>query len=289
MSEENKEPATPVKKERTLEDLRNSANRYRESKLARVTKKNEPTEEGKAYIQKLKQSDAVNRDLGIESMLAEIMGVKRPGSVVVPYGIRFIDAKMLFEKIIQQQLSAIGKTYKAEAENYEKIDELIKYFIGEPGKLNPNKGVYLYGAVGRGKTRVMEAIMVMCNTIEKRLEANDRQFTSRKFQLKNAKSIVVELGESKSAQTIKKYYTGPLCIDDMGSEDSFKLWGNDMNVVGDIVVERYQRYQQSGLLTHATSNTLPADWTKKYGERVESRLNEMFNVVVLLGQDKRKD
>lgn len=289
MSEENKEPATPVKKERTLEDLRNSANRYCESKLARVTKKNEPTEEGKAYIQKLKQSDAVNRDLGIESMLAEIMGVKRPGSVVVPYGIRFIDAKMLFEKIIQQQLSAIGKTYKVEAENYEKIDELIKYFIGEPGKLNPNKGVYLYGAVGRGKTRVMEAIMVMCNTIEKRLEANDMQFTSRKFQLKNAKSIVVELGESKSAQTIKKYYTGPLCIDDMGSEDSFKLWGNDMNVVGDIVVERYQRYQQSGLLTHATSNTLPTEWTKKYGERVESRLNEMFNVVVLLGQDKRKD
>lgn len=289
MSEENKEPATPVKKERTLEDLRNSANRYHESKLARVTKKNEPTEEGKAYIQKLKQSDAVNRDLGIESMLAEIMGVKRPGSVVVPYGIRFIDAKMLFEKIIQQQLSAIGKTYKVEAENYEKIDELIKYFIGEPGKLNPNKGVYLYGAVGRGKTRVMEAIMVMCNTIEKRLEANDMQFTSRKFQLKNAKSIVVELGESKSAQTIKKYYTGPLCIDDMGSEDSFKLWGNDMNVVGDIVVERYQRYQQSGLLTHATSNTLPTEWTKKYGERVESRLNEMFNVVVLLGQDKRKD
>lgn len=289
MSEENKEPATPVKKERTLEDLRNSANCYRESKLARVTKKNEPTEEGKAYIQKLKQSDAVNRDLGIESMLAEIMGVKRPGSVVVPYGIRFIDAKMLFEKIIQQQLSAIGKTYKVEAENYEKIDELIKYFIGEPGKLNPNKGVYLYGAVGRGKTRVMEAIMVMCNTIEKRLEANDMQFTSRKFQLKNAKSIVVELGESKSAQTIKKYYTGPLCIDDMGSEDSFKLWGNDMNVVGDIVVERYQRYQQSGLLTHATSNTLPTEWTKKYGERVESRLNEMFNVVVLLGQDKRKD
>jgi DNA replication protein DnaC len=222
-------------------------------------------------------------------MLAEIMGVKRPGSVVVPYGIRFIDAKMLFEKIIQQQLSAIGKTYKVEAENYEKIDELIKYFIGEPGKLNPNKGVYLYGAVGRGKTRVMEAIMVMCNTIEKRLEANDMQFTSRKFQLKNAKSIVVELGESKSAQTIKKYYTGPLCIDDMGSEDSFKLWGNDMNVVGDIVVERYQRYQQSGLLTHATSNTLPTEWTKKYGERVESRLNEMFNVVVLLGQDKRKD
>lgn len=284
MSEEN----TNTKPPRTIEQMRESAERYKQSKVG-GGKTYEPTEEGKAYLQRLKQTEVVGKDLSLQAMLSDVMGISRPGKQVIPYQIEFTDAKKLFETIITYQLSAIGKTYIAEPENNEKIDELIKYFIGQPGKLNKNKGIYLYGAVGRGKTRVIEAIMVMCNTIEKRLAANELQFTSHKFYLKNAKTIVRELGESKNAQTIKQYYSGILCIDDMGSEDSFKLWGNDMNVVGDIVVERYQRYQQSGLLTHATSNTLPTEWTKKYGERVESRLNEMFNVVVLLGQDKRKD
>ncbi len=271
----------------TLEELRERSEKFKNRKLGGGKAEVPPTPEMIEYAKKIKALKEADKDISLTGLMASVFGNKK-GRQITPYPISFEDGKKLFIHILQNELEVNGNALVLEEANQEKVNELLKYFMGLPCRLNAKKGIYLYGAVGRGKTVIMQALMIFCNTVESKLTAADKLFTPHKFQLKNAKSIVNELAQNKKADVIKQYYTGALCIDDLGAEDSYKLYGNDMDVVGDIIVERYQKYQHYGQLTHATSNTKPSDWNGKYGERVESRLSEMFNVIVLLGKDKRK-
>lgn len=287
MSEEKTEVKEETKHYRTLEEMKASEERYRNRKFGKDKPQEPPTEEQKEYNRKIKAAIEAERDYSLTGLLATVFGNQKKREVI-PYPLKFEDAKQLFTAIMQRELSVNGKEFVVESENREKFSELVKYFTGHESKLNPNKGVYLYGPVGRGKTLIMQSLMVMCAAVEKKLEAAGERYSSNRFQIVNAKSIVNELAANKKPEVMKRYYSGVWCIDDFGAEDGYKLYGNDLNVVGDIIVERYQRYQQSGLLTHATSNIMPEEWKAKYGDRVESRLHEMFNVVKLLGEDKRK-
>lgn len=277
----------PQKKYRTLEEMRESQEKYMNRHRGGDGNNQPLTEEQKAYYRKIEAANQSQADYSINSLIASITNQPKKRNII-PYPVAISDCHLLFKEIIARELSTNQRQFIDENDNREKFTELIKYFSGNPSKLNPNKGIYLYGPVGRGKTLIMQSIMIMCNTIEKKLEAAALNYTTQKFYLKNAKTIVNELAENKKHETLKRYYTGILCIDDLGAEEGYKLYGNDLNVVGDIIIERYQRYQQSGQLTHATSNTMPEEWKAKYGDRVDSRLHEMFNVVKLLGEDKRK-
>lgn len=269
----------------SLDDLRERANK-RKRKLAPV----EATPHMKLYAQKVNGIDKQETDLSLNGLLSSMnksYGAK--GRPVTPYPISFEDARALFFAIIAKELEINGRGLIIEPKNSVKIDELIKYFTGAPdGKLNPHKGIYLYGPVGRGKTMIMQCLMMMCAVIESKLEAAGAAFTSHKFAIANAQSMVKEVDESKGSAVMRRYYKGQWCIDDLGAEDGLKQWGNDKNIVADIIIERYQAYQRSGLLTHATSNTIPKEWTAKYGQRVDSRCYEMFELVQLVGEDKRK-
>lgn len=271
----------------TLEELRERQNNFQ--KRRRETKeRTEPlTDYEKQYREKLKQSEAAQMDYSLSGLLAAVNS-KSKGRKVIPYQIQMEDAKKLMVAIMERELSVNNQAFVVEPGNKPKLAELVCYFTGNASKLNPSKGIYLYGPVGRGKTLIMQSLAQMCSLVEHKMEAAGIYFTSHRFQIKNAKSIVAELAENKKPEVMKKYYSGVWCIDDLGAEDSYKLFGNEMNVVGDIIIERYQRYQQSGLLTHATSNVDPKDWKDKYGDRVASRMSEMFNPVLLVGDDKRK-
>ncbi len=243
----------------------------------------ELTDFQKSYFAEVNRDD---RSYSFDSILSDIQrgGVKKK---FAPYPhLELIEGKKLFKACIERET---GKLFLIEPENRLKYEQLVKYFLGiEQEGISLNKGIYLFGAVGRGKTMIMNALRLMCSIIEHRLDNAGLEFTRRSFIVKNAKTIVGELAESKSAAVMKRYYSDVYCIDDLGTEEQFKHYGNDIDVVGDIIIERYQRYQQTGQITHATSNILPSEWKDKYGDRVESRMKEMFNCIILLGADKRK-
>ena len=269
----------------TLEDLR-----ARQTKFAkRLHTTPEVTEADRAYYEKLRKSENFEKDYSFTGLMANVLLKPKAQSKIVPYPISTADCLELFYALLQRELSVNDDVLVVEEVNKRKIAEMVSFFTGHETKnLNPRKGIYLYGATGRGKTMIMKSLLALCAMIENKLKAAEQQFTSRRFTMSNAKSIVTELAQLKKPEVLKKYYSGVLCIDDLGMEDTYKLWGNDMNVVGDIIVERYIQYQQTGQLTHATSNIVCEDWKAKYGDRVDGRMNEMFNVIRLEGIDKRK-
>ena len=80
------------------------------------------------------------------------------------------------------------------------------------------------------------------------------------------------------------------CFDDLGVEPNTKVYGNSCNVMAEILLDRYDQFTRHGMLTHLTTN-LNADMLEQlYGDRVRSRLREMFNLISFPAEapDRRK-
>jgi len=153
---------------------------------------------------------------------------------------------------------------------------------------NPSikKGIMLVGNCGTGKTDMM-----------KLFAKNTRQV----YFMRSAKQISKEYLAQKN---IPEEYTVPwkllindpatlyqpiagLCIDDFGAEEVKNSFGNKSNVIGDLIEERYNA-GYTGVLLHATSNLTAEQLRDYYGERVISRMRQIFNFIKFPGDDRRK-
>lgn len=185
-------------------------------------------------------------------------------------------------------------------DNSDCFDLLCEYFISNEdgfmkraGRMqiqNPSihKGLLLAGNFGTGKTDLM-----------KLFAKNNRQV----YFMRTSKRIAVEFANSEDKKIPQEYlepYKNPindaatmyqaisgLCIDEIGAEGLKNNYGNKSNVIGDLIEERYQ-CQYVGSFLHGTTN-LSADELKEfYGERVISRMRQIFNFIELPGNDRRK-
>jgi len=66
-------------------------------------------------------------------------------------------------------------------------------------------------------------------------------------------------------------------------------FGTPVNVIGEIVLSRYDMFVASGTYTHATTNLNATELSIKYGDRVRSRMRSMFNLISFepTSKDKR--
>lgn len=173
--------------------------------------------------------------------------------------------------------------------HYFSEDEGFVAIAENLGVVNPRleKGLLLAGNFGVGKTWLM-----------KLFAKNKRQV----YHLHNAKQVA-DAFEADGEEAVRSFvykiknavndgarfyqpYTG-LCLDDIGTEDVKVNYGNRKNVIGDLIEKRYA-LGNCGIFLHATTN-LTADQMKEfYGGRVTSRMREVFNLIALPGQDRRK-
>lgn len=159
------------------------------------------------------------------------------------------------------------------------LTNLTKYFINDPsGAFDINKGILLYGGTGTGKTSVMRIFMRLADALD------IKDGYDKKFSIIKTSDVVLDIRVKENEGFIRQYFSNSFCFDDMGQEPTdTKIYGNTVSVMGDIIFNRYDRSN----ITHVTTNLNENEIKAKYGQRIHSRMAEMFNWVLVDGKDHR--
>lgn len=171
-----------------------------------------------------------------------------------------------------------GNNFKILETDYPILYKLIAYFLKDQQtcyqlNINLEKGILLTGPIGCGKTTLM--------TLMKHLAPADN-----KFSVKPCRDISFEFIHD-GYQIIHKYSIGKLyqseprtyCFDDLGTENNLKYYGNECNVMAEILLSRYDLFISKKLQTHITTNLSASEIENHYGNRVRSRLRKMVNLI----------
>jgi len=171
-----------------------------------------------------------------------------------------------------------GDHFKIHETDYPIIYKLIAYFLKDEATcfqydITLNKGILLSGPVGCGKTSLMNLMKYLTPT-------------EHKFFVKPCRDISFEFIQD-GYQIIHKYSKGKLyesepktiCFDDLGTENNLKYYGNECNVMAEILLSRYDIYTAKKIQTHITTNLSASEIETHYGNRVRSRLREMINLI----------
>ena len=166
---------------------------------------------------------------------------------------------------------------------FQALDPVTRKAI--PGRMN--RGIYIAGNTGTGKTWCMEIMQAYIQAIGFRILWQDdteaRPLWWRTIRADGLCDVWTETGN------VSAYKTAPmLCIQDLGNEPQEALYmGNRLDVARYIIEYRGDTHAE---LTFITSNLrMGGDILKeRYGDRVASRLTEMCNYFEIKGKDRRK-
>ena len=110
--------------------------------------------------------------------------------------------------------------------------------------------------------------------------------TEHKFFIKPCRDISFEFIQ-EGFEVIHKYSKGKLyqsdpkiiCFDDLGTENNLKYFGNECNVMAEILLSRYDIFISKHIQTHTTTNLSASEIETQYGNRIRSRMRAMFNLI----------
>tara|TARA_R110002111_G_scaffold63803_1_gene105209 strand:- start:333 stop:995 length:663 start_codon:yes stop_codon:yes gene_type:complete len=191
-----------------------------------------------------------------------------------------------FEKILVY-LNAKGKlvfgeTFRIFEEDREILFKLCNYAIKDATNckrldIDLKKGILLSGPVGCGKTSLM--------TLLRHIVPHQKP-----YKIMPARNIVFGFNHV-GYKTIEDYgSTNYFCFDDLGVEPMGRHYGKDCNVLGEVMLSRYDLFLEHHVKTHATTNLNAQELEVRYGNRVRSRMRELFNLIAFDrgSGDKRK-
>lgn len=169
------------------------------------------------------------------------------------------------------------------------ITKLISYFhrdeeVANELAMNLSKGIALVGPIGCGKTSLMNLMRFF-------------QPANQRFIIRSCRDVTFDfIREGYDAihrysyRSFQNHEPKVYCFDDLGIENNLKYFGNECNVMGEVLLSRYDLFHHRSLTTHLTTNLSASEIEQFYGNRVRSRMREMFNLISFdkTAKDKRK-
>ena len=192
----------------------------------------------------------------------------------------------------KEQIERKGKEVEPEfvllSEQEQYYINLYRYFAKDGGEYNNEKGLLISGGVGTGKTlsmKVMQRIFGNFSVVSSR-------HIIREFMINGVK-VIDEYGRFSftTNQHGNMDYNKPkhICFDDMLLEEAnAKFYGNQQNLMAEILLDRYDMFHRSKMITYATTNSDMKTLEATYGVRVRDRVREMMNYIILTGNTFRK-
>ncbi|SNR54426.1 DNA replication protein DnaC [Lutibacter agarilyticus] len=194
-----------------------------------------------------------------------------------------------------------GKNFRIYKEDEAPLFKLCSYFIQDHHScaqmgIDTSKGILLSGPVGCGKTSLMQLLLHLAPH-------------KTTYEIIPTRNIVFSFNAS-GFETLEQYnQTRNYCFDDLGVEPTGSHYAKDCNVMGEILLSRYnlschpkdviQSLSKYGtgsyhtkfrVTTHITTNLNAQELEKRYGNRVRSCIRAMFNLISFdeASVDKRK-
>lgn len=181
-----------------------------------------------------------------------------------------------------------GDNFKIWDDDIPIITTLLIYFLkdeimAKTIEIDLNKGILLLGPIGCGKTTIMNLLRYVPQEDRKFVLKPTREI-SFEF-IKEGYQVIQRYSSSNKLQNNSKNY----CFDDLGIENNLKYFGNECNVMGEILLSRYDLFINKKIITHITTNLSASEIEAAYGNRVRSRLRAMLNLIAFnpITKDKR--
>lgn len=188
--------------------------------------------------------------------------------------LRELFAKMLTKERQTRRNPEFTVNYTAQQK--EVLYGLLKYFINDPeSPYDLQKGIYLYGACGSGKTRLMHLFRELV------------EGTSREFHIVNLTLEIQSAKDHPEYDIIGTLVQGEKCLDEFGfADDIINDHGNKTRVYDAVIYQRHLRAQY-GKITHIISNVPIIESGKFIDFRNVDRFNEMVTPVLFTGDSMR--
>ena len=180
-----------------------------------------------------------------------------------------------FEKIITylniKGCLIFDKNFKLYKEDELLLFKLCCYYIQDHWTcakmgIDTNKGLLLSGPVGCGKTSLMQLLTYLAPH-------------KTNYEIIPTRNIVFNFNAA-GFEVLEKYNdTKNYCFDDLGLEPTGCHYTKECNVMGEILLSRYDIFKTKNVKTHITTNLNAEELEARYGSRVRSRMREMFNLI----------
>jgi hypothetical protein len=152
------------------------------------------------------------------------------------------------------------------------------------------KGLYIAGDIGTGKTL---SLTIMRGLFKNFGIISCRHLVREYLSSEKPASVLDKYGVKSlienQAGTIGKEKPLDWFFDDLGLEvGSAKNYGNQINVMEEILMDRAEMFISHGMKTYITTNLDTKMLEEKYGERILDRMKQICNYIPLTGTSKRK-
>lgn len=193
-------------------------------------------------------------------------------------------------RIIKRYAESIIPNFTLDQSNLPIFKLLCQYFTQDPefeqAGYSLSKGIMLFGNIGCGKTTLMrlfqrnatnDFVVKSCREVA---DAYSKNGPDTLYLYSNVLEVYPH--EHYGQKTIGR------CFDDLGTEKDKKYFGNEINVMEDILLNAYDNRLIGKI--HLTTNLTGDEIGEVYGPRVRSRLREMCNIIAFDedAQDRRK-